>query len=320
MINITQDKEGAVSQDIEWNRQQCVTVIFNPVSGQEDPERRKEAISEALAAHGYTCQYVATTPKQGARHYAEEAIKHGVDLLAVSGGDGTVVEAMSALIGHDIPLAVFPAGTGNLLSVNLGIPRDIDEAAHNALFGKRRTVDLARITYNEQQHCFAIIAGVGFDAKMIGDADREVKNKIGFLAYLWSAIKNLGYRSVYATIQLDDSPKSLRRRATSVMVANMARLPGGISIISEATPDDGMLEAAVLKTENLIDWLQLLIGAIRGRTQDAPSLEYYKARHVRVQLSRPQPLQYDGEEAGHVKAFQVEIIPAAVHVMVPQSE
>jgi diacylglycerol kinase family enzyme len=90
-------------------------VIFNPVSGQGDPEERKRAIEQALAEHGYRCQHLVTTPKQGARYFAEQALKEGVDLLAVSGGDGTVIEAMSALVGTDVPIAVFPAGTGNLL-------------------------------------------------------------------------------------------------------------------------------------------------------------------------------------------------------------
>ena len=76
----------------------CATIIFNPVSGKEDPERRKRIISETLAEQGYRCQFIATTKEQGAKALAAEAVKEGVDLLAVSGGDGTVMEAMAALV------------------------------------------------------------------------------------------------------------------------------------------------------------------------------------------------------------------------------
>ncbi len=313
------DQQIDVEQQIEWNRQQCVTVIFNPTSGQGDPEQRKAAIEEALATHGYTCQYVATTPKQGARHYAEEANNHGADLLAVSGGDGTTVEALAGLIGTDIPVAVFPAGTGNLLALNLGIPQDINEAAHIALFGERRWLDLARISFNNQHKHFAIIAGVGYDAKMIGDADRETKNKLGFFAYVWAALKNLRQPSVRATIQLDGQPMPLRRRATSVMVVNMAGLQGGLALIPDAQPDDGTLEVAILKAEHITEWLRLVVDAVRRRTQDRSVLEVHKVRKVTITLNHAQPLQFDGEVAASVRTITVEIIPRAVQVMVPQA-
>jgi len=308
-----------LTQQIEWNQQQCVTVIVNPTSGQVDPEQRKTEIAQALAAHGYTCQYIATTPKQGARHYAEEANKHGADLLAVSGGDGTTVEALAGLIGSDIPVAVFPAGTGNLLAINLGIPQDINEAAQIALFGERRWIDLARISFNNQHRYFAIIAGVGYDARMIGDADRETKNKLGFFAYVWAALKNLRQPAVRATIQLDGQPTLLRRRATSVMVVNMAQLQGGLTLIPDADPDDGMLEVAILKAEHIGEWLRLVVDAVRRRTQDRSVLEVHKVRKVTITLSRAQPLQFDGEVASNVRTVSVEIIQRAVQVMVPRA-
>ena len=306
-----------MSQSVEWNQQQCVTIIFNPTSGQEDPEQRKTAIEEALAVHGYTCQYVATTPKQGARHYAEEAIKHGADLVAVSGGDGTVVEAMAALIGKNVPIAVFPAGTGNLLAVNLGIPQDVAQAAHTTLFGERRWIDLARISFNNTQKHFAIITGVGYDAKMIGDADREAKNTFGVLAYVWAALKNLRHPPMRATIHVDGQPAPLRRRATSVMVVNMGGLQGGIELIPDAHPDDGALEVAILKAERITDWLRLLASAVGSSPGNTSLLEYHKVRRVTVALNRPQPLQFDGETAGDVRSFTVEIIPKAVQVLLP---
>ncbi len=306
-----------MSQGLEWNRHQCVTIIFNPTSGQEDPDQRKATIEEALAVHGYTCQYVATTPKQGARHYAEEASKHGADLVAVSGGDGTVVEAMAALIGTNIPVAVFPAGTGNLLAVNLGIPPDVAQAAHTTLFGERRWIDLARISFNNTEKYFAIITGVGYDAKIIGDADREAKKRFGVVAYVWAALKNLWHPPMRATIHVDGQNTPLRRRATSVMVVNMSNLQGGIEIIPDARPDDGALEVTILKAEHITDWLRLLASAVRSSPGNTSLIEYHKVRRVSVALNRPQPLQFDGETAGEVRSFTVEIIPKAVQVLLP---
>jgi diacylglycerol kinase (ATP) len=297
----------------------CVTVVFNPVSGQGDPQERKARIEEALAQHGYRCQHLVTTPEQGARFHAEQALTDGVDLLGVSGGDGTVVETMSALIGTRVPLAIFPAGTGNLLSVNLNLPKEVPQAVHAALFGRKRALDLARITLEGgESKLFAIMAGAGYDAKVIEDADREAKNKLGMVAYLWAAVRNLGRGSVPIRVWLDDAARPLRRRVKSVMVANMGRLQGGVDLVPDAWPDDGRLQVTLLKAETLGDWLRLIWNAARRTLHEEPAIEYHAAKKVRVAFPVPQPVQFDGEDAGRVRSFTVEIVPSAVQVMVPE--
>ena len=291
-----------------------VYVIFNPVSGKSDPEERKKIISDALAEHGYTCQFIATTREQGAKACAEEALRQGADLLAVSGGDGTVVEAMSALIGTSVPIAVFPAGTGNLLSVNLGIPTTVPDAVDVALGGHVYALDLAR-THTGQ--CFAIMGGLGMDAQMIADADREAKDKMGKLAYFWAALKNLPRRRVYVEIALDGKPP-FRRRVKSVLLANMGKITGGLDAMPTAAPNDGLLDVGILKAATLGHWARLTGNALLGRTHRDPALEVYQARTVTIRPRRPQPVQFDGEDGGQTGELTVEVIPRAVQVLVPE--
>ncbi len=327
MTIVMEERPQAVetATDKERHTEKCVTVIFNPVSGQGDPEQRKAAIETALAEHGYRCQHLVTTPEKGARHFAEQAIRDGVDLLAVSGGDGTVIEAMAALIGTNIPLAIFPAGTGNLLSINLGLPRSAPEAVHAALFGERRALDLVRMTTpkpekGDDERYFAILAGAGYDASIIRDADRNAKNRMGMGAYLWAALRNLRHRPMLAHIQLEGQARPLRRRARSVMVANMGYLQGNVPMIPSAEPDDGMLDIAILKAETIRDWVRLAFNALRRKLEADPAIEYHKARKVTVSLSAPQPMQFDGEEADEPhRFFTAEVLPSAVQVMVPKS-
>ncbi len=311
--------EGSPAPGWTKDGQKCVTVIFNPVSGQGDPEERKKRIEEALAEHGYRCQHLVTTKEKGARHFAEEALKDGVDLLAVSGGDGTVVEAAGALIGTDVPLAIFPAGTGNLLSVNLNIPPQVPEGVHAALFGTKRPLDLARLRLPDtgEERFFAILAGAGYDAAVIRDADREAKNRMGLLAYFWAAARNLGKKPVRTTIRLDGG-QPLVRRAKSVMVANMGRIQGGVDVVPDANPQSGELEVAILKAESLGAWARLAWSAVRKRLREERAIEYRSAKRVEVEMAFPQPFQYDGEEAGRVRRFSAEIVPHAVQVMVPK--
>lgn len=294
--------------------QKCVTIIFNPVSGKTDPEQRKKIISDALAEHNYTYQYLETTQQEGAKALAEKAMGDGIDLLAVSGGDGTVMEVLSALVGKDIPVAVLPAGTGNLLSVNLGIPMTVPEAVHVALSGRPYALDLAK---TDGDRYFAILGGMGLDAAMIRDADREAKNKFGVLAYFVAAVKNLPRRRSRVTLRLDGGPP-ISRRAKSVVIANMGKITGGLEAVPTASPDDGKLDIGVLKAETLGQWLRLLGYAILGRTQDAPDFDVYQARRVVIQASSSEPIQFDGEDGGQSQNLTVEIVPKAVQIMLPE--
>ena len=300
--------------------QKVVTVIFNPVSGTGDPEERKKRIEDALAEHGYRVQHLVTTKEQGARFFADQALKEGVDLLAVSGGDGTVVEVAGALVGTSVPLAIFPAGTGNLLSVNLGLPTEVPQAVHAALFGDKRPLDLGRLRLPEagEERYFAIIAGAGYDAAVMHDADREAKRKMGLLAYFWSAARNLDKKPVRTTIRLNGSDTPLVRMAKSVMVANMGRIQGGVEIVPDADPESGTLEIAVLKADSLADWAHLALSAVTNHLRDERYIEYRRAKTVEVEFTFPQPFQYDGEDVGLIKRFEAEIVPHAVQVMVPK--
>lgn len=309
----------------------CVAIIFNPVSGQGDPQQRKEAIAAAFAAHGYRCIHFETTPEEGAAQHTRSALADEPDVVAVSGGDGTVVEVMAALIGTQIPLIVLPSGTGNLLAHNLNLPLDTHAAAVAALNGTPQSLDLAQLTVltdaagkaasPDKSFHFAISAGAGFDANVIRDTTRDAKNKFGLLAYLFAATKNLYRRPVLARIFLDESSRPLRRRARSVMVANMGKIQGGVAVVPDARSDDGFLDVTILKAETLTDWLRLIWSALRRRLHEDSSIEFKRCRTVRVELSRPQALQYDGEEIeGRVRSFAATVVPAAVYLLMPNSE
>ena len=290
-----------------------VHVIFNPVSGQSDPEERKKLISDALAVGGYTCQFIATSLENGAKELAAQAVKDGADLLAVSGGDGTVMEAMSALVGTDIPIAVLPAGTGNLLSINLGIPVTVPDAVHVALSGKPYALDLARTS---EGRYFAVMGGMGMDAQMIADTDREAKNKLGKWAYFRAAFKNLPRRRAFIDIYLDDKPP-LRRRAKTVLLANMGKITGGLAVLPTATPDDGLLDIGIVKAATLAHWAHLAGSALLGRAHQDAALEVHQAKKVTLKPRHTQPVQFDGEDGGRTQSLTVEIVPQAVFVLIP---
>jgi YegS/Rv2252/BmrU family lipid kinase len=306
------DKDNDQKADRKTD-QKSVSVIFNPTSGKSDPEQRMRLISESLAGHGYTTQFITTTKERGAKELAREALENGADLVAVSGGDGTVMEVLSALVGTGIPVAVLPAGTGNLLSANLGIPTTVPAAVEVALSGLPYHLDLVR----SGDRFFAIMGGMGLDGKVIEEADREAKNKLGVLAYFFAAARNLGRARASVRITLDDKPP-LRRRAKSVLIANMGKMTGGLEAMPTASPADGLLDIGIVKVQTPGQWLRLLGYGLLGRSHEAPDLEVHQARRVTVVASRPHPIQFDGEEGGRQREMTAEIVPGAVVVLVPE--
>ena len=150
------------------------------------PELRK-----VLDAEGVTAPMWHEVKKsRRAPEHARRAADRGVDVLFVWGGDGTVQRCIDAVAGTDTAVAILPAGTANLLAMNLHIPDDITEAVRIGLHGDRRRMDTGSVNGER----FTVMAGAGFDARMIAEADRGLKDRLGRAAYLYTGMRNLGAR------------------------------------------------------------------------------------------------------------------------------
>src|SRR5436190_781897 len=125
-----------------------------------------------------------------------------------------------------------------------------------ALAGEVRPVDVGRANGK----VFLIMAGMGLDAHMVRDADREMKERLGVLAYLWAILRNLGRNDVRYAITIDG--RLFHRRAKTVLVANLGRITGGLELVPGADPEDGLLEVAILRAQGLWDLVILAAGAL----------------------------------------------------------
>jgi YegS/Rv2252/BmrU family lipid kinase len=303
----------------ERNGRCRVAVVFNPVGAGEAAEQRKRELVEALEAAGAGEVLVEeTTREDPGRGAAERAMKAEVDVVLAAGGDGTVMACVSALAGSQTPLAVLPAGTGNLLANNLELPGELEDAVEVALRGRRRRLDVGALDDDR----FVVMSGIGFDAAMLRDADPSMKSRLGALAYVLSGLRQLRRKSADYRITLDDSPP-FHRLAQGVLVGNLGRLQGGLEVLPEAEPDDGVLDVGVLLTRSLLDWLKLAGRVLARRGRDGasgPPLELFRAERVEVDCSRPQPIERDGDTAPPRRHFAVQILPSALTLCVPAPE
>jgi YegS/Rv2252/BmrU family lipid kinase len=245
-----------------------------------------------------------------------EAIKAGVDLLIVWGGDGMVQRSIDVLArekgGAKIPLAILPAGTGNLLAGNLGIPDDLEQAVELAFHGERRRIDLGRLN----GEYFAVMAGVGFDGALIRDADRGMKDRLGKLAYVWTGLRHVNGEAPEAKV-LVDGVEWFDDEASCVLVGNVGTITGGIHAFDDAKPDDGWLDVGVATAQGAMQWARALGTMAVGRSDHSPFVRITRARRVDVKLRHKLEYELDGGARDAVKKMSIQVAPAAVTVCTP---
>jgi YegS/Rv2252/BmrU family lipid kinase len=291
-----------------------VAVVFNPASAGDRAERRRRELLDALTAAGVDPLIEETTPEDPGQGITRRALERGVDLVLAAGGDGTVMACATALAGGDVPLAVLPTGTGNLLAVNLGLPDDPRQVLEVALHGARRRLDVGAIGPDR----FVVMSGIGFDAAMLRDADPALKARIGAVAYVLSGLRQLRRPPTEFRIGLDGLPP-VSRTGQGVLVGNFGKLQGGLEVLPGAEPDDGLLDVGVLQTGTIGGWLRLAARVMLGRGSrlDGPPLELLRARRIEIECRRPQPIERDGEPGPSTRHLTVETLPHALTLCVP---
>lgn len=289
-------------------------VVYNPTKVPDFPGLQQRVESYMGKAGWATPLWLETTQDDPGIGMCERAVRDRCDVVFVCGGDGTVMAAVTALSGCEMPLAILPAGTGNLLARNLGLPLDDEaEALRIGLSGVDRKIDVAAV----EDRKFAVMAGLGFDAAMMRDAPEGLKKAVGWPAYAVSAAKHLRGRGIRVKVTVDDG-EPLHRRVRTVVVGNVGRLQAGIPLLPDAEPDDGILDVVLIAPRGLVDWARVA-GRVMART-DRPDrrMERFRGQHVVIEASRPEPRQLDGDLISDGRAMDIRIEPRALTVRVPQ--
>ncbi|XVU23950.1 diacylglycerol/lipid kinase family protein [Actinoplanes sp. CA-054009] len=246
-----------------------------------------------------------------------KVIKARPDLLVVWGGDGMVQRSIDVLArekgGSKIPLAIMPAGTGNLLASNLGVPADLEQAVDVALHGEHHRIDLGRLN----GEYFGVMAGVGFDGAMINDADRNMKDRLGKLAYVWAGVRHVNGEAPRARIRIDGNDW-FEDEASCVLIGNVSKITGGIKAFDDAKPDDGWLDVGVATAQGALQWARALGTMAVGRSDSSPFVRTTRARQVEVKLKSKMEYELDGGARTKTKTFTAKVAPAAVKICVPR--
>lgn len=290
-------------------------VVLNPTKV-PDIDLLHRIISSGLADAGWPePAWFETTREDPGRGMATRAVEEGAELVFACGGDGTVMACVTALAGTDVAMAVLPAGTGNLLATNLGLATEPATGVQVALDGGRRRIDVGALADGTDERCFAVMAGMGFDAKMLEGTSDTAKKRVGWLAYLGGALKHLRDRPMRARVVLDGGAP-MPRRPRSVIVGNVGRLQGGVRLLNDANPADGKLDVAILSPNNLRHWVSMA-WAVVWRKNRIPLMETYTAERVEIRSNRAQSRQLDGDLIEPGKIMTIRVRAGALLLCVP---
>jgi diacylglycerol kinase family enzyme len=163
------------------------------------------------------------------------------------------------------------------------------------------------------------MAGAGFDASMIRQAEGGLKDRLGRVAYIWTGSQSLRAKPFKAKIAVDGVPW-YAGGASCILVGNVGRLFGGIEVFEDARPDDGRLEVGVVNADGIADWARTLARTAVGQAERSPLVQATSAKKIKVQLSRKVLYEVDGGDREKVKSFTVKVQPGAITICIPKKE
>lgn len=275
------------------------------------------AVDGVLRQRGWTTEVLATSGPGDARRLAEYGVSEGVDVVAVFGGDGTVMQAAGALVGTEVALGLVPGGTGNLFAGNLRLPNSPTRAAEIIARGYSRRIDLGQVERPDGTHVFAVAAGAGIDARIMTETQAADKRRWGVGAYFSTLARVLPeIRSVPHLITVDG--QEFAADASMVLVANCGEIiPPFFRIRSDTSPEDGLLDVVVVRANSVWQSVRVLREALRPRPEAKAKphlMGFARGSVVTVEPAETLPVQLDGDGAG-VTPFTARVIPRAIRVM-----
>lgn len=305
---------GTVRRRVSRSRQRRIVLIVNPASGQDRPILK--SINTVLRESGAQWDLLVTKNAGDGYRLAQKAVAAGVDTVGVYGGDGTVTQVASGLSGTRVELGILPGGTGNMIATALGISRDFTQALQ--LMAQREHL-VRRISLGQvNRQAFFQMVGIGLEARMIAEAGRESKDRLGFLAYGLAAI-NAMVNAPVAHYRLELDGQEIEIDGVTCLILHAENLVPGVNIpaitASPPMPRRGLLDVLVIRKADLTSVVSIA-ATVAGAGLNVDLVPHWQAHRVAVFADPPQPVQSDGEILGKTPV-SAHLARQTVSVIVP---
>lgn len=379
-----------------------VWIVANPTKPANYPAFRKTVDEYVEKVTGGLPRWLETSVDDPGTGQAFEALRHKPQVVIAAGGDGTVRAVAAAMANSRVPMGLLPLGTGNLAARNLALPLTLEESLEVAVGDTSRNMDLAWLHLDgitdgpfkpaegtilnevggrhsgvypfnakfpsEGEYAYLVIAGIGFDGETMAQTEPRLKQKVGWTAYVFTALKSLHIERMSARLTLHKAPATSPQpnpwrevlptpvnkaveatqtlghedgvspavsrsggveitevRARTVLVANCGELPF-VKLAPEAALDDGALDVIAIDTRaGLVGWA-ILAAKVLGHTlgfrsvnlrNDPASIQFKQASRASIRVSRPYPVQADGDAIAKASTMLTRVEKGALIVRVP---
>lgn len=291
-------------------RRATVPVIVNPVAGRLRAHRL-QALLGRLRAAGLETEVRETRAPGDAEHLARAVIgeRTGAPALLVAGGDGTLNEAINGMAGSALPLGILPLGTANVLAWELGVGA-VDAAAEAIAAGEMREIHLGEVN----GRVFTMMAGVGFDARVVAAVDAGWKRRIGKGEYVRQSLAEIArHQPTRYRLTLDDGQVE---DAGSAIIANGHYYGGRFVAAPHARLDQPWFELRLFRRGRRIDALRYAAGLVLDRLDRLADADLARARTVRVDGPEGEPVQADGDIIARLPA-SISVSAHRLRVLAP---
>jgi YegS/Rv2252/BmrU family lipid kinase len=286
-------------------------LIFNADSGrpEESPQQLASILSE-MQDQQILPEVYTVHPDSQLETVVHNAIKSGIKLIVVAGGDGTIDSVVGALVGRDAAIGIIPTGTRNNVAFNLGITGDIASSIALLRHGRKLKIDVGRVHCGHSRHWFLEVAALGLLSDIYPMADDIQHGDLAQIGGLFSAFISATPSRLRINL---DGHKHLDTTAHMMLITNMPFLGPHFQISSKVSFKDGRLDVFTFSDMSKLNMLSYAMLSRGGLVKDA-GIKHYRAKHIKIQSSPRMPALADGILLGE-GSLSVHIHPRALTVI-----
>jgi diacylglycerol kinase family enzyme len=288
--------------------QKWVAIQRNPRAGSGRRRTRLREFIRELKTRGITPRLFSDRGRLDERLQQPEFRENLVCVVA-AGGDGTISDVVNR--HPDLPLAVLPLGTENLLARHLKIRCSGKAVAEMIAAGNTRRLDLGRLGKKR----FVQMVSVGFDADVIHRLHAERSGTIGKLSYLqpiWQSLRRYQYPQLRLTV--DDQSQPLTGRL--LVISNLPEYAFHLPVVRSACGDDGQLDVRLFERGSAFQMMRYVGNVLLRRHEKLADVTVARGSKFRIESDTPAPIQIDGDPAGWTPV-DISVLPGALQVFVP---
>ncbi|MDQ3141342.1 MAG: diacylglycerol kinase family lipid kinase [Bacteroidota bacterium] len=286
-----------------------IHIIINPAAGQEEPIL--SYINKAFLDSGIDWEVSITKQDNDASTFAKQWVDK-VDVIAVYGGDGSISEVARVLKGKNTPMAIIPGGTANVISKELGIPQNTLEAIELLKGANSEVITVDMATNNGE--LFLIRVNLGIMADMVMEASRELKDKLGQLAYGITAIQTM-LKSDPMVYKMKIDNQEVVEEGVALTITNCGNIGvGDYSFAPDISIEDGFLDVILLQQADLMSVLKIA-GTTLMKTE-SEVLMHWKCKEIEISLDATQKFILDDFER-ETNFLHIKVLPNVLKVIVP---